>query len=412
MSTYFERRRRLIEQIDGDASIVLFSGKAINKSEDEYYPFCVNKNFFYLTGLDKESMILLINKTNGLISESLFILPFDEKLAKWVGGRMLAKEASEISGIEDVNEFSEFDDTFANILNRARKNPAYRVFADLWCVDADQALTPSIKFINKMKESHPSVLVEDIYLYLAKMRLVKDEEEIENIRKAIATTDAGVRVMMSSIKPGVNEMTMEGVFNFVLAQKNCRTYAFDSICASGKRATVLHYHENNQIIEDGDLFLCDLGATYKGYCADISRTFPANGKFNDRQKEIYEIVLNAQKLVEENAKPGISLRMLNQMVVDYYKEELPKHGLTKDVRDYYWHSVSHQLGLDCHDIDGGLGATLEKGNVITNEPGLYIEDENIGIRIEDDLLITEDGCEVLSTSIPKTIEDIESIKEG
>lgn len=409
---FLERRKKLIDGIKGDASIVLFSGNAINKSEDEYYPFCVNRNFYYLTGLDKESMILLINKTNDVVSEQLFILPFDEKLAKWVGGRMLADEASQISEIKDVLDFEDFKDTFANILNKARKNPGYRLYADLWCVDANQTLTPAIKFVNGIKESHPAIVVQDIYPLIGKMRLVKDEYEIDCIRKAIETTSSGVRVMISSIKPGLNEMAMEGVFNFVLAQRGCKQYAFDTICASGKRATVLHYHENNQVIEDGDIFLCDLGATYKNYCADISRSFPANGEFNERQKEIYEIVLNAQKLVEENAKPGVSLRILNQMVVDYYKEELPKHGLTKDVREYYWHSVSHHLGLDCHDIDGGLGLILEKGNVITNEPGLYIEEENIGIRIEDDLLITDTGCEVLSSMIPKTVEEIEEITKG
>ena len=157
------------------------------------------------------------------------------------------------------------------------------------------------------------------------------------------------------------------------------------------------------------MFLCDLGATYKNYCADISRTFPVNGKFSDRQKEIYEVVLKAQKIVEENAKPGITLRQLNQMVVDFYKEELPKHGLNKDVSEYYFHGVSHYLGLDTHDVGSGMPITLEKGNVITNEPGLYIEDEGLGIRIEDDLLITDDGCEVLSIEIPKSIEDIEKV---
>lgn len=412
MNIYADRRRKLIDKIEGDASVVLFSGNQINKSEDEYYPFCVNRNFYYLTGLDKDSIILLINKVNGIISETLFILPYDEKLAKWVGGRMLPDDVMDISGIEDVYEVSDFEDMFASTLNKVRKNVNYKLYADLWCFDANQALTPAIKFVNKIKESHPSILVEDIYPYLAKMRLVKDENEIAHIRKAIEITNAGVRVMMSSTKPGLNEGIIEGIFNFVLAQKGCKNVAFDSICASGKRATILHYHDNNKPVVDGEIFLCDLGASEGYYCADISRSFPVNGTFSDRQKEIYEIVLGAQKLVEENAKPGVSIRILNQMVVDYYKEELPKHGLNKDVKEYYWHSVTHHLGLDCHDIDGGLGIILEKGNVITNEPGLYLEDENIGIRIEDDLLITDDGCEVLSSAIPKAIEEIEEIMKG
>ena len=412
MNLFAIRRERLIKDVTGDATLVLFSGNAINKSEDEAYPFDVNRNFYYLTGLENESMILVVNKIDGNISESLFILPFDETLAKWVGGRMLASEATEISGVGNVRDYSDFDDAIASILNRTRRNPDHKLYFDLWHYSADQPLTPAIKYVNKLKETHPAVLIKDAYPLLAKKRLVKDDFEIACIKRAIEITDVGVRKMMTSIKPGLNEMAIEGVFDFVLAQNVCNKTAFKSICASGKRATILHYSENNQTIEDGDLFQIDLGATYKNYCADISRSFPANGKFTERQKEIYEVVLQAQKLVEENAKPGVSLRSLNQLVVEFYRLELPKHGLTKDVSEYYFHSISHHLGLDTHDIDGGLGLVLEAGNVITNEPGLYIEDEGLGIRIEDDLLITGTGCEVLSPQIPKTIEDIENIMKG
>ena len=162
-------------------------------------------------------------------------------------------------------------------------------------------------------------------------------------------------------------------------------------------------------MEDGELFLCDLGATFKHYCADISRTFPVNGRFTDRQRELYELVLQAQKIVEENARVGVRTRDLNNMVVEFYREELPKHGLTKDVSEYYFHSVSHHLGLDTHDVDIERGGPLEAGNIITNEPGLYVADEGIGIRIEDVLLITGTGAEVLSRDIPKDPDEIESL---
>ena len=282
------------------------------------------------------------------------------------------------------------------------------MYFDLWHYSAKQMPSEAINYVNKLKNNHPSLDIKDIYSLLAKMRLVKDEYEITCIRRAIEITNAGIRQMISQIKPNMSEMVMEGLFNFTLAQNNCNKNAFKSICASGKRATILHYADNNQMIEDGELFLCDLGATFKNYCADISRTFPANGKFSKRQKEIYEIVLGAQKIVEENAKPGITLRALNKMVVEYYTKELPKHGLNKDVSEYYFHGVSHHLGLDTHDVNVG-NVPLTPGNVITNEPGLYIEDENIGIRIEDDLLINGTGCEVLSKDIIKNVEDIEAL---
>ena len=410
MTLFSIRRERLIKDIVGNGTIVLFSGNQIMKSEDEAYPFDVNRNFYYLTGLEQETMALVISIIDGNISERLFILPYDELMAKWVGGRILKDEAKEISGVENILDYSELDDYLVNLLNRQRHDQSYSLYFDLWHYSASQEASPAINMANKFKTNYPSLNIKDIYSLITKMRLVKDDFEIACIKRAIEITNKGVRQMMSSIKPGYNEMVMEGIFNFALAQNTCNKNAFKSICASGKRATVLHYSDNNQVMEDGELFLCDLGATYKNYCADISRTFPVNGKFSDRQKEIYEIVLGAQRVVENNARPGVKLRDLNDLVITYYKRELPKHGLNKDVNEYYFHGVSHHLGLDTHDVSMG-NIALVPGNVITNEPGLYIEEENIGIRIEDDLLITGTGSEVLSKDIIKSIEEIETINQ-
>ncbi len=406
MNQYSERRNRIFEQLPDNSILLLFSGKAIMRSEDEAYPFSVNRNFYYLTGLDKEEMVLLMYKVDGVGKQMLFILPFSKTLARWVGGRMLKEEATEISEIQDVRMINDLDDTIATLMNRIRKDNCGFYF-DFWHYTMEQEETPGLKYAKKLKERYPYIMLKDIYPIIGRMRLIKDDYEIACIRKAIHTTNLGIQQMMRTAKPGLNEMSMEGVFDFVLFQALCRNKAFDTIAASGQRATILHYHDNDQIMNDGELFLCDLGATHKYYCADISRTFPVNGRFTPRQKEIYDIVLNAQKIMEENARPGMKMKDLNQMIVDYYKEELPKHGLSEDVREYYFHSVSHHLGLDTHDIDGGMGQVLEAGNVITNEPGLYIADEGIGIRIEDDLLITETGCEVLSKEIIKQIDDIE-----
>ena len=408
MTLFSIRRERLIKDIVGNGTIVLFSGNQIMKSEDEAYPFDVNRNFYYLTGLEQATMALVVSIIDGNISERLFILPYDEILAKWVGGRISKDEAREISGVENIADYSELDDYLVNLLNRQRHDQSYSLYFDLWHYSASQEACPAINMANKYRANYPSINIKDIYTLISKMRLVKDDFEIACIKRAIEITNKGVRQMMSSIKPGYNEMVMEGVFNFALAQNTCNKNAFKSICASGKRATILHYSDNNQVMEDGELFLCDLGATYKNYCADISRTFPVNGKFSDRQKEIYELVLGAQKIVENNAKPGVKLKDLNDLVIAYYKRELPKYGLNKDVSEYYFHSVSHHLGLDTHDVDvGSIG--LVPGNVITNEPGLYIEEENIGIRIEDDLLITGTGNEVLSKDIVKSVTDIEAM---
>lgn len=408
MNQYSNRRNKILKSLQSNVAIMLFSGKAPMRSEDEAYPFSVNRNFYYLTGLDKEDMVLLMYNLDGVSKEILFILPYNKSLARWVGGRMLKEEASEISEIKDVRNISEIDETVASLMNRTRKDNNFKFCFDFWHYNMDQEETPALRYSKKLREKYPYVVFKDIYPVLTHLRLIKDEYEISCIRKAIHTTNLGIQQMMKSAKPGVNEMTMEGVFDFVLAQAMCRNKAFDTIAASGERATILHYSDNNQVMNDGELFLCDLGATYNYYCADISRTFPVNGRFSDRQREIYEIVLNAQKIVENNARVGMKMKDLNQMVIDFYKKELPLHGLYRDVSDYYFHSVSHHLGLDTHDIDGGMGAVLEAGNVITNEPGLYIADEGIGIRIEDDLVITGTGCEVLSKEIIKEVYDIET----
>lgn len=409
MNEFKQRRDRFMEQMDDNSIAVFFAGEELQKSEDEAYPFAVNHNFYYLTGLTKAGMSLVMTKFNGITSDRMFILPYDELMAKWVGGRLKADEVQRIAEVAMVNEASEMDDFIANIYNRSRSYGGLKVYLDLWYYSSKQQLTPAILFAKKIKELYVNVTIIDSYPLLTDMRLIKSESEIAKISKAIDITRSGVYAMMKNVRHGMNEMVMEGIFAFALCQRGCRENAFPTIAASGKRATVLHYADNDQIMEDGELFLCDLGATYDHYCADISRTFPVSGKFTDRQKEIYNVVLAAQKLVESNARPGISIRDLNQMVIDFYQEELPKIGLMKDVRDYYFHGIGHQLGLDVHDVDHTGQNPLKPGMVITNEPGLYIADEGIGIRIENDLLITEEGCIDLAKDIVREVEDIENL---
>ena len=366
MSRFSDRRQQVLKDLGNNAAVILFSGKAPMRSEDETYDFSVNRNFYFLTGLDKEEMVLVLCRINEQLTETLFIQPYDELLARWVGGRMSKEEAKQKSGIADIRDLSDLDDYTGFLYNRTRKEDGFSFCFDLWRYTSDQEDTPAMRFAKKLQALYPSISIKDIFPQLTKMRLIKDEEEVAEIRKAIRTTNLGIRQMMRTSKPGLNEMVMEGVFNFVLAQSLCRNTAFKTIAASGERATILHYSDNDHVMKDGELFLCDLGATSGYYCADISRTFPVNGSFTPRQREIYELVLNAQRIVEDSAAPGMSVRALNQLVVDYYREELPRHGLTKDVREYYFHSVSHHLGLDTHDVDGGLGAVLSAGNVITN----------------------------------------------
>ena len=411
--TYIARRKRILENKGENTAVVIFSGMAPMKSQDEAYPFAVDRNFFYLTGIERENMILLMRKNYlGEYSETLFIEPYDEVLAKWVGGRMRGAEATEISGVEAIADVGEFSDRLNGLVEYSRGLGKLTFFLDLWRYHKDQADTPAHTLAATLQNKYPAVAIEDINGDMAAMRAVKDEKEIALMRQAQEHTRIAIEEMLRYAAPGMNERELEGAFDFALMKQGVRDHAFSSIFAGGKRATTLHYSENNQVVNDGEMVLIDLGSAYGNYCADISRTFPVNGKFSERQKQLYNTVLEAQRIVIANAKPGLTTRDLNQMVIDYYETRLDDLGLRKDgktVRDYYYHGVSHQLGLDTHDICTERERTLKPGMVITVEPGLYIEDESIGIRIENDVMITEDGCIDLSAAIPKTVEEIEAI---
>lgn len=411
--TYIARRKQLLENKKENTAVVIFSGSAPMKSQDEAYPFSVDRNFFYLTGIERENMILVMRKNYlGEYSEVLFIEPYDEVLAKWVGGRMRGAEATAVSGVETIADVGEFPDRLNSIVEYSRGLGKLTFYLDLWRYHKDQADTPAHTLAATLQSKYPAVAIEDINGDMAAMRAVKDEKELSFMRQAQEHTRIAIEEMMRYAKPGMNERELEGAFDFALMKQGVRDHAFHSIFAGGKRATTLHYGENDQIVHDGEMVLIDLGSAYGNYCADISRTFPINGKFTDRQKELYNTVLEAQKIVIANAKPGLTTRQLNQMVIDYYETRLDDLGLRKDgktVRDYYYHGVSHQLGLDTHDICTERERTLKPGMVITVEPGLYIEDESIGIRIENDVVITETGCEDLSAAFPRTAEEIEAI---
>lgn len=410
---YTSRRKQLLEQIEGPAMVLFFSGKAPMRSMDEAYPFSVDRNFYYLTGIDRENMVLVLKKDYaGAVSEELYIEPYDEFLAKWVGGRMRSEEAAAISGVEKISYIEKFHANMGRWFDGSRGTGKLHVYLDLWRYEENQADTEAHRFAAMVQKEFPYVQIDEIFGYMTAMRCAKTEVEIEKMKAAQETTRVAIEAMMKHARPGMNESELEGAFDFALMKQGVREHAFPSIVASGVRGTILHYHENNQVVQDGELVMIDLGSAHEHYCADISRTFPVNGRFTERQKEIYNTVLAAQDLVIANAKPGLTFRDLNKMVIDFYESKLDELGLRKDgkgVSDYYYHGVSHGLGLDTHDVCTVKEHVLRPGMVITVEPGLYIEDECIGIRIENDILITEDGAEDLSAGILKTVEEIEAL---
>jgi Xaa-Pro aminopeptidase len=240
--------------------------------------------------------------------------------------------------------------------------------------------------------------------------MYKDEFEVNEIRRAISYSKAGVEAILSVATPGINERSIVAMYEYALKTHNSEGNSFNPIVASGANATTLHYEENDQTAEDGSLVLCDLGALAGPYASDISRTFPVNGKFTDRQKEIYELVLSVNKACIDFVKPGIMMSELNLHARNLLAEGAMKLGMIQspdEISKYYYHNVSHYLGLDVHDV-GSYLIPLKAGVVLTIEPGFYIEEESIGIRIEDNVLVTETGSINLSESIIKEVKDIEN----
>lgn len=399
-------RNNLWEKLEENSITLMFAGEAPYKSADETYAFTPNRNFYYLTGIDREKMILMLVKRNGKVEETLFIEQNDPVMARWVGEKMPEVEAREISGIESIKFLEEFEETFGSILDKVK--------IDNLCLDLERQqfhipMTSPQRFAKVIMEKYPYLRIKNINHEIASLRLIKSEKEIELIREAINITDKGIKTLMKNSKVGMREYELEAYFDFTLKSNGVTDYAFHTIAACGKNATILHYDQNNSELEDGKLVLFDLGAQYKYYNADISRTFPVNGKFTERQKQIYNVVLRAQEAVTAIARPGIFFSVLNETAKKVLTTGCIEVGLIKEASElskYYFHGVSHYLGLDTHDV-GSRDIELKPGMVFTNEPGLYIEEENIGIRIEDNILITEDGCENLSKQIIKTVEQIE-----
>lgn len=388
-----EKNRNQVKKAMKDNSImIIFSGNTVKSSADVEYPFVVNRNFYHLTQINEPNLILTISKEDDI----LFIEKSDEMFEKWVGKKISKQQASKKSNIKDIRYLEDFDEAVYNSFDN--------IYIDLEKDQFNNYLTPALKFQEENK-----IHALDAYPIIAKSRSTKDKAEVNKMLEAIEITRIGLESIMRNLEPNKKESYFEAHFDFVLKNENV-VHAFDTIAASGINATTLHYVTNNEVANDNELILFDLGATSDLYCADISRTYPVNGKFSHRQKELYQMVLDANEMVINKIKPGVTMQELNDLVVKFYAKELKKLNVIKEssqVKDYYYHGVSHSLGLDTHDIGLNRDEKLVAGNVITVEPGIYIKEEGIGIRIEDNILVTKTGNVNLSKNIIKTVTDIE-----
>ena len=407
---YKKNRKNLMASLSDDACmVILSSGYSVTRSADENYPFQVNSNFFYLAGVTQKGVHLVLLKKGDEVKELLYIDEFDEQHAKWIGHRLTKKEASAISGVAAcaIRYIPTFESDIAAF---AKEYPV--VYLDLETNKNINFNSFGLSMAKKF-ENDSAVEVKNIYESIITLRSAKDKCEVEEIKKAIDVTAKGIDLMMKVARPGMKEYQMEAYFDFVLKNEGQHDFAFTTIAASGGNATTLHYSSNDSVMQDGDLVLLDLGAKAGGYSADISRTFPVNGKFTPLQRTIYEIVLAANKKICQVAKAGMTMGELQAITVDVLADGCLKAGLIQtreEIKRVYFHGVSHSLGLDTHD-PMPRGIPLPVGAVITNEPGLYFPEHNIGVRIEDDLYLLKNKAINLSANIIKEVDEIEAFME-
>ncbi|MGG2092529.1 aminopeptidase P family protein [Bacillus sp. S13(2024)] len=406
-SFFIENRKRLAETLPDKSVTVLFAGQATYKSADEHYKFVPNRNFYYMTGIDEANVIFVLKKVGDTVEEMLFIEKADPVLEKWVGKTISREEAEAISGLKTILYLESFKSSIARTFFTEHVE---HVYLDLERREFSGTETRTLAFAKHVRERYPHLSIGNVYPNISELRVYKTDEEIEKIKEAIMVTKEGIYNVLKHAKEDLMEYELEAHFDFTLKSSGIKHHAFNTILASGKNATVLHYEDNDSKINEGDLVLLDLGAQKDYYNADISYTFPSSGTFSNRQKQIYNIVLKALRETIELVRPGLKFAALNEHTKKVLAEECKKIGLIQEdseLSNYYYHGVSHFLGLDTHDVGSYKDRVLEAGMVITVEPGLYIEEEAIGIRIEDDILVTENGNENLSKDIIRTVEEIE-----
>lgn len=407
-SLFVKNRQKLMAELQVGDAVILFQGHSPMSTADSHYSFRADKNFFYFTGLNQEHFRVVMQKTaEDNLQSTLFIEKPDYDVEKWHGRKMKKEVAIELSGIETVHYLEDYE---GFITRAVLGNQMKRAFFDLERLSYNEDDSYAQVQAAAFQKRFPSVKLESIHTIACNLRMIKETAEIDQMRQAVELTKNGLEAIMTALKPGMMEYQIEATFAHSIRMNGADGNSFPTIAASGADAVILHYVENNKAVEANDLVLIDLGAQYKEYAADITRTYPVSGKFTERQKQLYNIVLKAEETVIKSMKPGMAFTELNDICKGVLTEELLAIGLIEkpeELGKYYYHGVSHHLGLDVHDI-GSRDIKLTPGMVFTVEPGLYIAEEGIGIRIEDDVLITESGYEVLSKDIIKSVEDIEA----
>jgi Xaa-Pro aminopeptidase len=418
-SLFIENRRRFVQRLKPGSVAVFNSNDVLPTSADGTHPFVQQTDLFYLSGIDQEQSTLVIcpDSKDDKHREILFLKETNEQIALWEGRKYTKEEASTVSGIKTVYWNQEFNNIFRPLVFQSEHiylNPNEHLRADASVETRDD------RFVQWCRKSFPLHRYERLALIMQDLRVIKSEPEVALIKQAGNITERAFRRLLGFIKPGVWEFEIEAEIYHEFLRNRSKGPAFETIVASGPDSCTLHYVKNDKQCRDGDLVLIDFGAEYGHYAADVTRTVPVGGKFSKRQKQVYNAVLSVQKAAIKLLTPGKTLDAYNREVGQIMEAALMGLGLldagavgqqSKDeplYKKYYPHGTSHHLGLDVHDY-GDKYRKLEPGMVLTCEPGIYIRDEAIGVRIENDLLISPNGPVDLTEGIPREAEEIEAL---
>lgn len=405
---YMGNRKRVYEQMKPESLVVFFSGDEIRKSADEFYDFFGNRNFLYLTGIEEKGLALLAGKTeDGEIWEKLYLREPDPMAERWSGKRIKDWEAAEISGVESFSCDSAFEAEF----HRLAVSGKYRyLYTDPYKHERTDGDGPVHRFLRESVSAYPQLRQEDIGPVVRRLRTIKQPCEIEAIRRAEEITGEGIRAMMKASRPGMYEYQYKAEFDHVLWQYGTEGAGFPPIISAGKNNFCIHYYSYKGQAQDGDMILNDVGARWNGLVNDVSRGWPCNGKFSEKQKILYECALATSDHMFRILKPGFRMDEVDATARRYNFERLKEAGVCdsfEEIGTYMWHGGAHHIGYDVHDMVESP-QLLEPGMVFCVDVGIYHEEWGIGFRVEDNCLITEDGCENLSRDIPRTIPEIES----
>jgi Xaa-Pro aminopeptidase len=416
---FIKNRSKLVELLLPGSSIILHSNDEMHRNGDQNFRFRQSSDFFYLTGIDQEKSILVLNPGHPeeKFREVLFIMNASPEQVTWNGYRLSLYDASEISGIKNVVWTDDFEKILAEILYRSQN--IYLNIPEHIKYKSDIE-TRDVRMAKKIQSVFPLHSFHRLAPVLSKIRMIKEPEEVSMIQNAISITrDAFIRVLQF-VKPGIMEYEVEAEISHEFIRKAANGHAYEPIIASGANACILHYIDNNRICNNGDLLLMDFGAEYANYAADLTRTIPVNGKFTSRQANVYDANLRVLRSAVKLMKPGVLLSDFHSQVGKLWEEEHIRLGLysDRDVKNnkntstlwskYYMHGTSHCIGLDVHDTFD-KAERFQPGMVFSCEPAIYINEEGLGIRLENDILITENGNIDLCKDIPVEREEIEDL---